>query len=51
MGAAIVVLTRALDGLRAVGHGEIPASKTKKRPRTMLTEPRFVNPQRGLRTV
>jgi hypothetical protein len=43
MGAAIVVLTRALDGLRAVGHGEIPASKSKKRPRIMRSEAAFVN--------
>jgi hypothetical protein len=43
VGTAVVVLTGALDGLRAVGHGEIPASKTKKRPRIMRIDAAFVN--------
>nr|ART39490.1 J267 [uncultured bacterium] len=48
MGAVVVVLTGAFDGLRAVGQGEIPASKTEKRARTMLTGAAFVNPETGL---
>ena len=50
VGAVIVILTGAFDGLGAIGQGEIPASRTEKRLRTMLTGTGFVNPETRAQT-